>query len=204
MNTAAQLEGLVAILRGVRPDEAVALGGALREVGFSIIEVPLNSPQPFDSIERLARAFGSEALIGAGTVLAPDDVDRVADAGGCLVLAPNFDAAVLARARARGLLTMPGVATPTEAFAALAAGADALKMFPAEMLGPPVVKAWRSVLPAPTRLFAVGGVGLNNLAAFKAAGVQGAGIGSSLYTPGLAADELVRRGRELQRGWAGA
>ncbi len=202
--SAVVLEGLVAILRGVRPDEVLALGGVLREAGFRVIEVPLNSPDPFTSIERLARAYGADALIGAGTVLTPHDVDRVADAGARLVLAPNFDAAVVARAKARGLATMPGVATPTEAFAALAAGADTLKMFPAELLGPPVVRAWRSVLPAGTPLFAVGGVGRANLAAFKAAGVRGAGIGSSLYTPGLDAAELGRRARELQSAWAAA
>jgi 2-dehydro-3-deoxyphosphogalactonate aldolase len=198
------IEGLIAILRGVTPDEVLPLGAALRAGGITTIEVPLNSPQPFDSIERLARAFGADALVGAGTVLAPDDVDRVADAGGRLVLAPNFDAAVIARAKARGLLTMPGVATPTEAFAALAAGADLLKLFPGEMLGPPVFKAWRSVLPPATRLFAVGGVGLHNLAPYKAAGAAGAGIGSALYSPGVAAGELERRARELHAAWAAA
>lgn len=198
------IEGLVAILRGVRPDEVVAIGEALRAGGITTIEVPLNSPQPFDSIERLAHAVGTDTLVGAGTVVAPADVDRVADAGGRLVLAPNFDPAVIARAKARGLLTMPGVATPTEAFAALAAGADLLKLFPGEMLGPPVLRAWRSVLPADTPMFAVGGVGLHNLAAYKAAGAAGAGIGSALYSPGVAATDIERRARDLQRAWAAA
>lgn len=196
------LQGLIAILRGVAPEEVVALGAALRIGGIATIEVPLNSPRPFDSIERLARAFGNEATIGAGTVLSASDVDRVADVGARVVLAPNFDAAVVARARARGLTVMPGVATPTEAFAALAAGAEVLKLFPGEMLGPPVLKAWRSVLPTGTPLFAVGGVGLHNLAQYKAAGAAGAGLGSSLYVPGMNADELESRARELHDAWA--
>lgn len=197
----AALEGIVAILRGVTPAEVLAVGHALRAGGIRIIEVPLNSPQPFDSLGRLAREFGDELLIGAGTVLAAADVDRVADAGGRLVLAPNFDAAVVARAKARGLLAMPGVATPSEGFQALAAGADALKLFPAEMLGPPVVKAWRAVFPKATPMFPVGGIGEHNLAVFKAAGASGVGTGSSLYAPGTAAAELTPRARALVERW---
>jgi len=198
------LTGVIAILRGVRPDEVLAIGRALFDGGIRVIEVPLNSPQPLASIERLAREFGSAALIGAGTVLSADDADRVADAGARLVLSPNFDASVVRRTKARGLLSMPGVATPSEGFAALAAGADALKLFPAELLGPAVLKAWRSVFAPATPMFAVGGVGEHNLAAFKRAGANGAGIGSSLYAPGAAPDALVDRARRLVVLWATA
>lgn len=197
------LAGVIAILRGVRPDEVLAVGRALIDGGIRVIEVPLNSPQPFDSIERLARAFGSHALIGAGTVLSAGDVDRVADAGARLVLSPNFDAAVVRQTKARGLLSMPGVATPSEGFAALAAGADALKLFPAELLGPPVMKAWRSVFAPGTPMFAVGGVGEGNLLAFKRVGASGAGIGSSLYAPGTPPEPLRERARRLVALWSG-
>ena len=197
------LAGVIAILRGVRPDEVLAVGRALFDGGIRVIEVPLNSPQPFDSIERLVREFGSSCLIGAGTVLSADDVDRVADAGARLVLSPNFDAGVVRRTKARGLLSMPGVATPSEGFAAMAAGADALKLFPADLLGPPVLKAWRSVFPPATAMFAVGGVGEHNLVAFKTAGAAGAGIGSSLYAPGTTAPQVLERSRRLLDLWRG-
>jgi len=169
-----------------------------------VIEVPLNSPQPFDSIARLARdahTLGSHVRVGAGTVLTVADVDRASDAGATLVLAPNFDAAVVQRTAQRGLFSMPGVATPSEGFAALAAGAHGLKMFPGEMLGPPVMKAWRAVFPPGTAFYAVGGVGEQNLAAFQAAGAMGVGVGSSLYAPGVALAELTRRARVLVQRW---
>lgn len=196
------IEGIVAILRGVQPHEVLDVAGALVDAGVRCIEVPLNSPQPFDSLERLAARWGAELTVGAGTVLSPGDVDRVADAGGRLVVAPNCDAAVVRRAKARGLLALPGVATPTEGFAALAAGADGLKLFPAEMLGPPVLKAWRAVFPAGTVMCPVGGVGVHNLAAFKAAGAAAAGIGSSLYAPGVDRATLAARARSLVQAWA--
>lgn len=198
------MKGLIAILRGVTPAEVLAVGRALLAGGIHNIEVPLNSPQPFDSLGLLVREFGTQALIGAGTVLTADDVDRVAATGARLVLSPNFDAAVVQRTKARGLLSMPGVATPSEGFAALAAGADALKLFPGEMLGPPVMKAWRAVFPAGTAMFSVGGVGEANLAAFKAAGAAGAGIGSSLYAPGTAADAVELRAQRLVALWDAA
>ena len=198
------LEGVVAILRGLTPAEAVPVGHALKAGGIRIVEVPLNSPEPFESLARLVREFGHEMLVGAGTVLTPADVDRVADAGARLVLAPNFDAAVVQRAKARGLLAMPGVATPSEGFQALAAGADALKLFPAELLGPPVLKAWRAVFPKTTPMFPVGGVGEHNLADFKAAGASGVGTGSSLSAPGTAPAELTPRARALVERWAAA
>jgi 2-dehydro-3-deoxyphosphogalactonate aldolase len=196
------LRGVIAILRGVTPDEVLAVGRALFDGGVRVIEVPLNSPQPFDSIERLVREFGHEALIGAGTVLSAADADRVADAGAGLVLSPNFDAAVVRQAKARGLLSMPGVATPSEGFAALAAGANALKLFPAEQLGPTVMKAWRSVFAPNTPMFAVGGVGEHNLVAFRRVGASGAGIGSSLYAPGTAPQMLTERARRLVTLWS--
>ncbi len=196
------MNGVIAILRGLAPGEALTIGQALLDGGVRIIEVPLNSPQPLESIERLVRAFGDKALVGAGTVLTAADVDRVAEAGARLVLSPNFDADVVRRTKQRGLQSMPGVATPTEGFAALAAGADALKLFPAEQLGPPVMKAWRAVFPPGTAMFAVGGIGLDNLSEFKAAGAAGAGVGSSLYVPGLASDDIARRARSLVERWS--
>ena len=197
------VEGVVAILRGVKPDEVLGVAEALIEGGISVIEVPLNSPQPFDSIARLVRTCGARARIGAGTVLSAADVDRAADAGATLVLAPNFDAAVVQRTVQRGLFSMPGVATPSEGFAALAAGAQGLKLFPGEMLGPPVMKAWRAVFAPGTPMYAVGGVGEGNIAAFKAAGATGVGVGSSLYAPGVPAGELTRRARLLLQRWHG-
>jgi len=198
------IEGVIAILRGVTPAEVLAVARALRAGGIATIEVPLNSPQPLDSIAMLAREFGPEALIGAGTVLGPDQADAVADAGARLVLSPNFDAAVVRRTKARGLLSMPGVATPSEGFAALAAGADALKLFPGEMLGPPVLKAWRAVFPPGTRFVSVGGVGEANLAAFRAAGADAVGIGSALFSPGIAPAEIERRARAFVARWRDA
>ena len=196
--------GVIAILRGVAPDEVLAVAQALLGAGIEVIEVPMNSPRPLDSIARLASAHGGRALIGAGTVLTPQDVDAVADAGARLVLAPNFDATVVRRAKARGLWAMPGVATPSEGFAALAAGADGLKLFPGEMLGPPVLKAWRAVFPRDVPLYAVGGVGLDNLATYRAAGAVGAGVGSSLYSPGVAPAEIESRARALLAAWGPA
>ena len=204
MNTNTRpIEGVVAILRGVRPDEVLGVAEALIEGGIAVIEVPLNSPQPFDSIQRLARSVAAQARIGAGTVLSAADVDRAVDAGATLVLAPNFNAAVVQRTVQRGVFSMPGVATPSEGFAALAAGAHGLKLFPAEMLGPPVLKSWRAVFAPHTPMYAVGGVGEANIAAFKAAGATGVGVGSSLYAAGVARAELTRRARALLQRWQG-
>lgn len=182
----------IAILRGVKPDEVLELAEVLVETGFSIIEVPLNSPDPLRSIERLARAL-PETLIGAGTVLTTAAVAEVQDAGGRLILMPHSDGAVVRAAKARGLTCVPGVATPTEAFAALANGADALKMFPAEHMPPAVVGAWRAVLPPGVALVPVGGIVPEKVASYRRAGAVGFGLGSALYKPGLTAAELRER-----------
>jgi len=183
---------LVAILRGVRPEEAVAIGAALVEQRFALIEVPLNSPDPLNNIARLADAFGDTALIGAGTVLDPADVARIADAGGRLIVMPHSDTAVIRAAKQAGLACVPGFATPTEAFSALSAGADALKLFPAEANPPAVLKAMRAVLPADVPVLPVGGITPDGMAAYRAAGAAGFGLGSALYKPGLGAAEVGR------------
>ena len=188
---------IVAILRGVKPDEIVAVGDALVEAGITIIEVPLNSPQPFDSIARLAARQGHAALIGAGTVLNAEDVTLVKDAGGQLVVAPNLDADVVRAAKAIGLAALPGVMTPSEGFAALKAGADALKLFPAEIIPPAVFKAWRAVFDPDTLLLAVGGVGVDNIRDYADAGASGYGIGSALYKPGRPPEETGKLAKDL-------
>lgn len=193
---------LIAILRGLAPENALAIGQALAEAGFRIIEVPLNSPQPLVSIERLAKAL-PRALIGAGTVLDPNDVDRVRDAGGRLIVMPHSDPAVIARARDLGLSCTPGVATPTEGFAALRAGADAIKLFPAEALPPPVVKAWRAVFPKDALFLPVGGIKPDTMQAFVEAGANGFGLGSALFTPSLSALEVGENARRFAEAWRG-
>ena len=184
---------LVAILRGIKPSEVIATADALIAAGFRMLEIPLNSPDPYDSIAAAAQAYGAGALVGAGTVLSVDDVARVAEAGGQLIVAPNADPAVIGAARDRGMAVLPGVATPTEAFTALAAGADGLKLFPAEALPPAVVKAWRAVLPAATPLIPVGGITPDAMAAYLAAGANGFGLGSALYKPGQSASEVSQQ-----------
>ena len=201
---------MVPILRGVAPAEVLGVAEVLLDCGFRVLEVPLNSPSPLDSLARLAllallaRQQGAGVMVGAGTVLTATDVDAAADAGASLILAPNLNPRVVARAVQRGLLVMPGVATATEAFSALEAGAQALKLFPADVLGPATFKAWRAVLPAGTPLFAVGGVAAGNLADFRRAGASGAGLGSALYQPGMALDELRRRGLSIMAAWDAA
>jgi 2-dehydro-3-deoxyphosphogalactonate aldolase len=188
---------LIAILRGITPDEAEAVGAALIEATFEIIEVPLNSPAPLATIERLAGRFGDSALIGAGTVLSADDVDAVSDAGGRLIVMPHGDAIIVRRAKARNLACVPGFATPTEAFAAIAAGADALKLFPAEASSPAVLKSLRAVLPRDVPIIPVGGIDERSFDAWLAAGAAGFGIGSALYKPGVTADALRTRAQTL-------
>ena len=184
---------VVAILRGVKPDEIEPIVEALAENGILIVEVPLNSPQPLDSIGRAARRFGADMLVGAGTVMSPDAAQRVADVGGKLIVTPHADVNVTAKAKALGLFAVPGFFTSTEAFALLAAGADALKLFPAEGASPAVLSAMRAVFPPDASVLAVGGVGPANLASWRKAGAAGFGIGSSIYKPGdKAADVRVK------------
>lgn len=184
---------LIAILRGLTPDEAVPIASVLFDAGFRCLEVPLNSPDPFDSIAAMARAFGDRALIGAGTVLTVADVGRVADAGGRVIISPNCDPKVIAATKAAGLISLPAFFTPTEAFRAIAAGADALKLFPAEAAGPAVLKAIRAVLPAAFPVFPVGGISTQNIPDYLAVGARGFGIGGSLYAPGRSVEEVSRR-----------
>jgi len=192
---------LVAILRGLTPDEAIDIGRALADAGFRMLEVPLNSPQPFESIRRMVDALGDGYLIGAGTVLDVADVQRVADAGGRLIVMPHADVAVIRAAKQAGLYSVPGVATPTEAFAALAAGADALKLFPAEQSSPAVLKAWRAVLPKDLAVLPVGGIAPDNMGPWITAGANGFGIGSALYAPGRAASDVAARARAFADAW---
>ncbi|SFP79465.1 2-dehydro-3-deoxy-6-phosphogalactonate aldolase [Sphingomonas rubra] len=186
---------LVAILRGVRPDEVEAIGEELVAAGFTILEVPMNSPEPLESVERLARSLAGRAVVGAGTVLRVEDVAAVAAAGGTVIIAPNADTDVIAAAAAAGLVALPGIATPTEAFAALAAGAAALKLFPAEAASPAVLKAMRAVLPQGTRILPVGGIAPDTMAPWQEAGAAGFGLGSALYKPGMTAAEVGERAR---------
>ena len=192
---------LVAILRGIQPDEAVEVGTTLIAAGFTLIEVPLNSPEPLVSIAHLREACGGRAIIGAGTVLTEDEVAAVADAGGEIVISPNANKDVIVAAKRQGMVSLPGIATPTEGFTALDAGADALKLFPAEVLSPAVLKAMRAVLPADVPVLPVGGIGADNMAAYVAAGADGFGMGSSLYKPGKAATDVGRDGRKIIAAW---
>lgn len=189
---------LVAILRGIRPEEAVAIGRALVAASFRIIEVPLNSPQPLDSIAALAAQFGDDVLIGAGTVLSTDDVANIAARGARLMVSPNTNPAVISAAVAEGLVALPGFLTPSEAFAALDAGAHGLKLFPAEAANPGVLKAMRTVLPATTPVFAVGGITPDKMAPYLAAGATGFGLGGALYQPGDCADKVAANARAFQ------
>ena len=193
--------GLIAILRGLRPGEAQAIGQVLYSAGFRTLEVPLNSPQPLESIRILRESLPLDCLVGAGTVLTPEQVEQVKAAGGQVIVMPHSDANVLRAAKAAGLYLAPGVATPNEAFAALAEGADVLKMFPAEQLGVAVVKAWLAVLPAGTLLIPVGGITPANMHAFLDAGVSGFGLGSGLFKPGMSPDEVAVCAKAYMQAW---
>ena len=196
--------GLIAILRGVQPHEVVAIGHVLYDAGFRIVEVPLNSPDPLASIRALRRALPSDCLVGAGTVLSVQAVVDVAAAGGQLIVMPHSDPAVIRAAGAAGLACAPGVATLTEAFAALAAGAGLLKLFPAEALSPAVLKAWRAVVPPTVPLAPVGGIGPASIAAYAAAGASGFGLGSALYRPGDGAADVARNAAAFVAAWRAA
>lgn len=201
LQTAMARCGLIAILRGLRSDEAQDIGLALYKAGFRLIEVPLNSPDPLASIRILRDALPIDCLVGAGTVLNSADCERIQHAGGELIVMPHSDAAVIRAAKAAGLACVPGVATPTEAYAALAAGADALKLFPAEQLGPAVLKAWRAVLRPPIAILPVGGITPDTMTAYIQAGASGFGLGSALYKPGFTAEEVGRCARDFIAAW---
>lgn len=194
---------LIAILRGVKPEEAVAIGTALHDAGFSIIEVPLNSPEPLESIRRLAEALGTRVLIGAGTVLGTAQADNVVQAGGRLIVMPHADAAIVRHARTLGATVLPGFATPTEAFAMLAAGADGLKLFPAEAHPPAVLKAMRAVLPREVPVFPVGSITPERMRPYLDAGARGFGLGSALYKPGMTAEQVGATARGFIDAWRG-
>ncbi|AVX03693.1 2-dehydro-3-deoxy-6-phosphogalactonate aldolase [Maritalea myrionectae] len=184
---------LIAILRGITPDEAVDVTAALVEAGITMIEVPLNSPQPLDSISKMRKAFDGQALIGAGTVLSDQDVDNLVSADGQFVVSPNCDTGVIRATKKAGLLSYPGVLTPSECFAAIQAGADGLKIFPASVIGPSGIKAMKAVLPPSIPVYAVGGVDADNFDVWVQAGVDGAGIGGGLYKPGESANVVHTR-----------
>ena len=202
MNLSDYLEPLpqVAVLRGITPEETPAIAEALCAEGFRILEVPLNSPRPFESIRLLAEHCGDRCLVGAGTVLDSADVVRVRDAGGALIVMPHADVAVVREAKRLAMVCLPGVATATEAFAALAAGADGLKLFPAEAMAPAVLRAWHAVLPKSTLVFAVGGIRADNMGPWWAEGAVGFGTGSNLYKPGAAPNDV----RAAAAAYAGA
>lgn len=186
---------LIAILRGVAPHEVEGIGDALVDAGFTLIEVPMNSPDPLDSIARLARRFEGRAVIGAGTVLTEGQVEQIRAVGGTMIISPNANTRVIAAAAEAGMVSLPGVVTPTEAFAAIEAGATALKLFPAEGSSPAILKAMRAVLPRDMRLLPVGGVAPDTMGPWREAGAAGFGLGSALYKPGLTAAEVGTRAR---------
>jgi 2-dehydro-3-deoxyphosphogalactonate aldolase len=201
LNDAVNTCGIIAILRGVTPDEVVGVGDALYKSGIRIVEVPLNSPDPFTSIAKLAKHFGPNMVVGAGTVLSVQDVNMLKETGGTISVSPDCNPEVIARALALGLDALPGVFTPTEAFSAIRAGSQHLKLFPAEVASPTTVKAWRAVLPKHIQVHAVGGVTPSNMAEWLACGVSGFGIGSSLYKQGMSLTAVAAAAQTLVAAW---
>ena len=193
--------GIVAILRGVTPSEVVAVSQALYDAGIRVVEVPLNSPEPFQSIEKIAMEFSGRMVVGAGTVLSVQDVNVLKAHGGQISVSPDCNEAVISRAVEVGLEPLPGVFTPTEAFAAIRAGAKHLKLFPAEVASPAVIKAWKAVLPKQVKIYAVGGVTPENMGDWLAAGASGFGIGSSLYKPGSNLAKVSESAHSLVSAW---
>jgi 2-dehydro-3-deoxyphosphogalactonate aldolase len=193
--------GIVAILRGVTPDEAISVTQALFDAGVRVVEVPLNSPQPFVSIDMIAKAFAGRMIVGAGTVLSVQDVNVLKASGGQISVSPDCNEAVIARALEIGLEPLPGVFTPTEAFSAIRAGAKHLKLFPAEVASPAVIKAWKAVLPKHVKIYAVGGVTPENMRDWLAVGASGFGIGSSLYKPGSSLSSVSESAHKLVAAW---
>ncbi len=191
----------IAVLRGIKPEETEDIGRALYDAGFRLVEVPLNSPDPFTSIANFRRSLPADALVGAGTVLDPEKVAQLKACGGEMVFMPHSDLNVVRAAKAQGLLCVPGVATPTEAFAALAAGADGLKLFPAEMIAPKVVKSIRAVLPKDTLLLPFGGITPETMKPYVEAGAGAFGLGSALYSPGMSAAEVATRANGFAEAW---
>jgi 2-dehydro-3-deoxyphosphogalactonate aldolase len=201
LNEALQACGIIAILRGVTPDEAVAVCNALYTAGIRIVEVPLNSPDPFASIGKLSKSFAGRMIVGAGTVLSVADVNLLKASGGTISVSPDCNPDVISHALSHGLDPLPGVFTPTEAFAAIRAGSQHLKLFPAEAASPATVKAWRAVLPKHVQVHAVGGVTPSNMAEWLACGVSGFGIGSSLYKPGMSLSAVSESAATLVAAW---
>ena len=193
---------LVAILRGLRPDEALGVGEMLIRAGFKVLEVPLNSPDPFDSIQAMAHSFGDRAIVGAGTVLKVADVEHLAKVGGQICISPNANADVIRAAKAHGLISFPAFFTATEAFAAIDAGADALKLFPAELAGPKGLKALKAVLPKTMPVFPVGGVTADNMDTYLEVGAKGFGIGTAVFKPGDSAEVVYKKAKAFTDAWA--
>jgi 2-dehydro-3-deoxyphosphogalactonate aldolase len=193
--------GIVAILRGVTPDEVVAVSQTLYDAGIRVVEVPLNSPEPFTSIEKLSKAFADKMIIGAGTVLSVQDVNLLKAHGGQISVSPDCNEAVIARAKELGMEPLPGVFTPTEAFSAIRAGAKHLKLFPAEVASPQTIKAWKAVLPKDVKIYAVGGVTPDNMGDWLSAGASGFGIGSSIFKPGLNMAKISESAHSLVSAW---
>ncbi len=199
--TTLQQSGLIAILRGLRPEQAQEIGERLYSAGFRLIEVPLNSPEPLESLRIMREALPDDCLLGAGTVMTTDQVDAVKEAGGQLIVMPHSDPQVIKRAKALGMVCTPGVATPTEAFAALKVGADALKLFPAEQISPAIVKAWRAVVPADIAMLPVGGITPENMQEYLNNGANGFGLGSSLWKAGMTPVQVYEHATRFMDAW---